>query len=254
MRPYPTLGLLYISAFLRREGFDVEIFDTTFSAREQLFDRLAEGRGVIGIYTNLMTRRPVLDIVAVGEAAGLDGRAWAARSRPTIPVSIWQFGADVVVVGEGETTMAELLPALAARGPHNLHGVAGTVFRDRRWTGGDKPGTQEDRRLGFHPLAGPGPDRPGALCGCMARKTRHGQREYDHGARLPVQMQLVLACRFRLYPPPPQLSGQRGRTRAHREHVPAGSGLVRGRRVHDQPSMALQLCERIEAAQPARAV
>jgi len=40
MRPYPTLGLLYISAFLRRAGFDVEIFDSTFAERQQLFDRL----------------------------------------------------------------------------------------------------------------------------------------------------------------------------------------------------------------------
>ena len=64
MRPYPTLGLLYISAFLRRAGFDVEIFDTTFAERRELFERLALGRGVLGIYTNLMTRKPVLEIVA----------------------------------------------------------------------------------------------------------------------------------------------------------------------------------------------
>src|SRR5215203_2838376 len=31
MKPYPPLGLLSVSAFLRRAGFDVEIFDTTFS-------------------------------------------------------------------------------------------------------------------------------------------------------------------------------------------------------------------------------
>lgn len=70
MRPYPTLGLLYVSAFLRRAGFDVEIFDTTFARREQLFDRLARSVGVIGIYTNLMTRRPVLDIVAAAKNHG----------------------------------------------------------------------------------------------------------------------------------------------------------------------------------------
>ena len=72
MRPYPTLGLLYISAFLRREGFDVEIFDTTFAQRQQLFDRLAQGSGVIGIYTNLMTRKPVLGHRRRGETSWLD--------------------------------------------------------------------------------------------------------------------------------------------------------------------------------------
>src|ERR1700691_592623 len=129
MRPYPTLGLLYISAFLRRDGFDVEVFDSTFAQRQELFDRLARGRGVIGIYTNLMTRRPVLDIVAAAKRHGWTVVLGGPESA-TSPAEYLASGADVVVVGEGETTMAELLPALAARGPHNLHGVAGTVFRD----------------------------------------------------------------------------------------------------------------------------
>jgi radical SAM superfamily enzyme YgiQ (UPF0313 family) len=129
MRPYPTLGLLYISAYLRRGGFDVEIFDSTFAQRQQLFDRLAQGRGVIGIYTNLMTRRPVLDIVAAAKRHGWTVVLGGPESA-NYPNEYLASGADVVVVGEGETTMAELLPALAARGPHRLHGVAGTVFRD----------------------------------------------------------------------------------------------------------------------------
>ena len=36
MKPYAPLGLLYISAYLKRAGFDVETFDTTFSDRESL--------------------------------------------------------------------------------------------------------------------------------------------------------------------------------------------------------------------------
>src|ERR1700739_835708 len=70
MRPYPTLGLLYLSAYLRRAGFAVELFDTTFRQREELFGRLAAGGGVLGIYTNLMTRRPVLDIVRAAKQHG----------------------------------------------------------------------------------------------------------------------------------------------------------------------------------------
>ena len=31
MRPYPPLGLLSCSAYLKREGFSVEVFDTTFA-------------------------------------------------------------------------------------------------------------------------------------------------------------------------------------------------------------------------------
>ena len=43
MKPYPTLGLLYLSAYLKRAGFDVEVFDTTFATRAELIDRLDAG-------------------------------------------------------------------------------------------------------------------------------------------------------------------------------------------------------------------
>lgn len=130
MKPYPTLGLLYISSYLRRAGFDVEMFDTTFAVRDQLFARLAATPGgVLGLYTNLMTRAAVLAIVAAAKA-----QRWTVvlggPEAANYPLEYLDHGADVVVAGEGEATMAELLPALAERGPHRLHGVAGTTFRD----------------------------------------------------------------------------------------------------------------------------
>jgi anaerobic magnesium-protoporphyrin IX monomethyl ester cyclase len=133
MRPYPPLGLLYISAYLRREGIDVEVFDSTFSQRQDLFDRLAEGGGVIGLYTNLMTRKPVLEIVAAAKAHNWTVILGGPESA-NYPNEYLLAGADVIVTGEGETTLAELLPALAARGPHRLNGVAGTTFRDEEGT------------------------------------------------------------------------------------------------------------------------
>jgi radical SAM superfamily enzyme YgiQ (UPF0313 family) len=129
MKPYPTLGLLYLSSSLRRAGFDVELFDTTFAERQDLFDRLDQGPGVVGLYTNLMTRRPVLDVLAHAKSRGWTAVLGGPESA-NYPEEYLAHGADVVVVGEGEETMAELLPALASRGPHRLHGVAGTVFRD----------------------------------------------------------------------------------------------------------------------------
>ncbi len=130
MRPYPTLGLLYLSAYLRRAGFGVEVFDTTFETREDLCARLAaEPGGVLGIYVNLMTRRPALDVVRRAKAHG-----WTVVLGGPEPASYAEEylgrGADVVVVGEGEATMAELLPALAERGAHRLHGLPGAVFSD----------------------------------------------------------------------------------------------------------------------------
>ena len=36
MKPYAPLGILYLSSHLRRAGFDVEVYDSTFGSREEL--------------------------------------------------------------------------------------------------------------------------------------------------------------------------------------------------------------------------
>src|SRR6202000_2911601 len=109
---------------LARGGFEVDIFDSTFAERGKLFERLATGPGVLGIYTNLMTRRPVLDIIAVARRHGWTVVLGGPESA-NYPHEYLAHGADVIVTGEGETTLEELLPALAARGRHRLHRVAG---------------------------------------------------------------------------------------------------------------------------------
>ncbi|HZT43426.1 MAG TPA: radical SAM protein [Chthonomonadaceae bacterium] len=130
MRPYPPLGLLYLSAYLKRAGFSVDLYDSTLGDRQTLTACLAaEPGGVLGIYTNLMTRRSVLDMIACAKAQGWQvvlGGPEAAN----YPVEYLARGADVVVIGEGEETLIELLPALRDRGPHHLHGIPGLWFRD----------------------------------------------------------------------------------------------------------------------------
>ena len=83
MKPYPPLGLLYLSAFLKRAGYSVEIFDSTFArAQPSSTARFAATPGgVVGIYTNLMTRRSVLEIVRSAQAAWLDRGPGRPRER-----------------------------------------------------------------------------------------------------------------------------------------------------------------------------
>ena len=33
MRPYPPLGILYLSAYLRAKGFDVDVYDSTWGSK-----------------------------------------------------------------------------------------------------------------------------------------------------------------------------------------------------------------------------
>jgi anaerobic magnesium-protoporphyrin IX monomethyl ester cyclase len=130
MKPYPPLGLLYLSAWLKRAGYSVDIFDSTFGQREALLARFAAGPGgLLGIYTNLMTRRSVLEIVR----AAKQHRWTVVLGGPESANYITEYlgaGADVIVVGEGELTLTELVGSIGARGPHRLHDVAGIAFRD----------------------------------------------------------------------------------------------------------------------------
>jgi radical SAM superfamily enzyme YgiQ (UPF0313 family) len=130
MKPYPPLGLLYLSAFLRREGVDVEVHDATFSTPEALAQRLGESpTGILGIYTNLITRSSVLRIVRRAKACGWSVVLGGPESA-NYPEEYLRRGADVVVLGEGELTLRELVEVLPRTGPHRLHEVTGTVFLD----------------------------------------------------------------------------------------------------------------------------
>lgn len=111
MKPYAPLGILYICSHLRKQGFDVDVFDTTFSSREALFSYLqTEKPSTLGIYANLMTRSNVVQIVQVAREAG-----WLVVVGGPEPGAYAQefltAGADIVVFGEGESTMQELLSA-----------------------------------------------------------------------------------------------------------------------------------------------
>lgn len=129
MKPYPPLGLLYICSHLRSQGFDVEVFDSTFQSREALRQRLLSGEpSVLGVYANLMTRANVVKILREAKQAGW--KTVVGGPEPGAYVDEYlEAGADVVVFGEGELTLEELLPAWSGNDPAALDHVAGIAFR-----------------------------------------------------------------------------------------------------------------------------
>jgi radical SAM superfamily enzyme YgiQ (UPF0313 family) len=133
MKPYVPLGLLYIASHLRAHGTAVEVFDATFNRKEELFRLLqSEPPAVLGIYANLMTRPNVIAILQVATEAG-----WTTVvGGPEPGAYVEEYlasGADVIVVGEGEITMQELLPVLRfgknAEVEQQLAHVNGIAFR-----------------------------------------------------------------------------------------------------------------------------
>ncbi len=130
MRPYPTLGLLYVSAYLKECGMDVDVFDATFSTRTDFEAYIAERRPpVVGIYCNLITRVTALELIRICKAYG----ALVVVGGPepaNYATRYLDHGADVVVVGEGERTMEELLAHVQNHGPRGMEDIRGIVYRE----------------------------------------------------------------------------------------------------------------------------
>jgi anaerobic magnesium-protoporphyrin IX monomethyl ester cyclase len=129
MKPYPPLGILYICSHLRKKGVSCEIFDSTFSSRTELWELLRQGPpSVLGVYANLMTRPNVVEILRVAKESGWQ----TVVGGPEPGAYVHEYlsaGADVVVIGEGEITLEELVPALRSGAFENLHQIDGIAFR-----------------------------------------------------------------------------------------------------------------------------
>ncbi|MES1258377.1 MAG: cobalamin B12-binding domain-containing protein, partial [Acidobacteriota bacterium] len=128
MKPYPPLGILYLSSYLRDKGFEAEIHDSTFRSREELFGLLDAGpAGVLGIYANLMTRANALAIAARAKASG-----WLVMFGGPEPSNYAEeylsHGGDLIVAGEGERAVERLAAAGFERSA--WLSIPGLLFRE----------------------------------------------------------------------------------------------------------------------------
>ena len=126
MKPYPPLGILYISSYLKSKGFEVGVYDTTFKSKPECYTYLETQRpAIVGIYVNLMTKLTVLELIRHCKRHG----STVIVGGPDVPAyaeNYLRFGADVAVIGEGERTLEELIPALLRH--QSLDSVAGIVY------------------------------------------------------------------------------------------------------------------------------
>ena len=139
MRPYPPLGLLYLSACLKRAGRSVRVFDATFSTPEALINDLRSSPPRrLGLYANLMTRSRVVDLIAASQGLGIPVIVGGPDASGN-PDEYLRHGANVVVRGEGEATLVELLD---------------------RWTGDDPPTDVLGTSVRMGETITSSPDRP----------------------------------------------------------------------------------------------
>jgi radical SAM superfamily enzyme YgiQ (UPF0313 family) len=130
MKPYPPLGILYLSAYMKRAGFSIEVFDSTFrdfSDFENVVRRLRPR--IVGLYANIITRENVFRLAKIAKANGVefvvvggpDASEWCDR--------YFDSGVDIIGVNEGELTLQELVPWLQQKGMQDIEQVRGIIFR-----------------------------------------------------------------------------------------------------------------------------
>lgn len=128
MRPYPPLGILYISSYLKQQGFSVDVFDTTFADMTTFEAHIERERPpVVGIYTNMMTKPNVLRMLRFCKARDIIV-ILGGPDPPHYAADYLAHGADIIVRGEGELTLAQLLPHIAQHGLSGLDTIQGIAF------------------------------------------------------------------------------------------------------------------------------
>jgi anaerobic magnesium-protoporphyrin IX monomethyl ester cyclase len=125
---FPPLGIAYIASSLIHAGHDVKVLDCTFMDRHQALKQAEEfGAEVVGIYCMVTMLEDCLRL-----ARHLRPNAKllvAGGPLPTCDPHTFLDDFDVVVRGEGEVTMVELLQAYAVG--VDLHTIPGVALRGK---------------------------------------------------------------------------------------------------------------------------
>ncbi len=134
MKPYVPLGILSISAWLEKQGYDNEVFDSTFQNFDLLKNRLEEFcPDVVGIYVNLMTKINVLRVMRVIREHPKLKHTKIILGGPEVRNHADNFlkhGADAIVIGEGEETMLEVIQYFEQPDSKNLALIRGLIWRN----------------------------------------------------------------------------------------------------------------------------
>ena len=251
MKPYPPLGLLYISSHLKAQGFAVDVFDTTFARRPRFERRLDELRPpVVGIYANLMTRRErARPHRRCAAARGCVRRPGRARSREPRGASTSRTAPTSIVIGEGEITLEELAARAARRGAQRL-GRRSTASSSGTPTAGScAPRRAPDPRPGRPAVPRPRSDRPAPATSTPGASTTVGGPSRS-SPRAAVRTRAPGAATRSSATPTAAAHRRMSRTRSSASvaALPPGHAVVRRRRVHDPPDVADALRRRARSA------
>ncbi len=136
MQPYPPLGTLYAAGYLREQGFQVSLFDAMLaSSTGQWLESLRRHRPRFAVlYEDSFNYLSKMCLLRMREAA-FEMMDQARSSGATVIVSssdatdhleeYFARGADYILIGEAEQSLAALLNSLTGRGAHPVDAIAG---------------------------------------------------------------------------------------------------------------------------------
>lgn len=132
MRPYPPLGLLYVSAFLKQKNIDHQLFDSTFSSYKEWIDNFNRTKPrIIALYANFLTRKKVIKIIKQIRETQTQAKTKIIIGGPDVKYNTDDYlnrGVDFCVIGEGEETLHELYVAVVEKGDFNQ--IKGIVYKE----------------------------------------------------------------------------------------------------------------------------
>ncbi len=130
MRPYPPLGILYLSAWLEKHGKVNSVFDTTFSRKQLIKDYLLEDKpDILAIYTNLMTKLNVIEIMQFVKKQL--PKTTVVIGGPDVRHNIEDYlnaGAQIAVIGEGEQTMLDIVNTVESGNTSEFGHIPGIAY------------------------------------------------------------------------------------------------------------------------------
>ena len=146
MQPYPPLGTLYAASYLRRQGFSVALFDAMLAQSTEEWqlslDRHQPAYAVLfednfnylSKMCLLRMRKAAFEMISMAKRRGCIVVVHGSDAADHLQDYFAQ-GADYVLVGEAEITLAELLTAIRQSPDPRRTAIAGVASREN----GEKP-------------------------------------------------------------------------------------------------------------------